>query len=599
MQLSALRKDGRRSTMRSTPAFGKVALVALVPALVAAGCTGAVSTGGGAPGGGNGSGSGGVAPGGTGGTVTTPGSGGAPVVPTTDACPSTDITPMPVRRLTRFEYANTIKTLLAGVSTTPVADLPADEVTDGFNNIAAALTVSPLHAEKYVFVSESLAKTAVTTVPALTACAAGRAEETCALDFARSFGRRTFRRPITTEDEQILMAAYTAGRTGGTYAEGIEVMIRAALQSTHFLFRLETTAPANATAKLVPLSQYEMASRLSFTLWGSGPDDALLDAAGRGELGTKESVAARARTMLADTRARAAVTEFYNQWMGTSRLDITSKSPSLFPAYTPAVRDAMKAELPAFVEHVLWTGDHKLSTLLTSQQGFVTSALAPIYGVTAPQGSSTAPQMVTLPAAQNRSGILSQAGFMAAQAHPDQTSPVLRGKFVRTRMMCQVLMMAPPEVDITPPTIDEGATARERFSAHLTAGSTCNGCHAMMDPIGLAFENFDAIGQYRTTEGGKTIDVSGAIMGAPEVGLNGAFSGVKELGMKLAASDQVQDCVATHWFRYATGRFEETPDSCSLGTLQEKFAASGADLAELVVAMTQTDAFWYRAPLTP
>jgi hypothetical protein len=598
--------------MRSTPALESIVPVwalafALPLSLAAGGCTGSVTagsgSGGGGPGGQNGTGAAGAAAGGgsggMGGAVS-PGSGGMPIMPTTAACPSTDVTPTPLRRLTRYEYANSIKYLLAGVDATPAADLPVDEVSEnGFNNDAGVLTVSFLHAEKYVLVSEALAKTAVANLRALTTCdTAARGEETCAVEFARSFGRRAFRRPTTADDERILMAAYTAGRTGGTFAEGIEVMIRAALQSTHFLYRLETTTPANAAAKLVPLSQYELASRLSFMLWASGPDDALLDAAGRGELGSKEAVATKARAMLADPKARQSVTDFYNQWIGTSRLQITSKSAA-FPRYTAAARDGMIAELPAFVEHVMWTGDHKLSTLLTSPLGFVTAATAPIYGVAAPSGTSTAPQMATLPAAQGRSGILTQAGFLAVQAHPDQTSPVLRGKFVRTKLMCDVVMMAPDDVDITPPTIEEGATARERAASHLTAAGSCYGCHQTMDPIGLTFENFDAIGTYRETEGGKTIDVTGSIVGSKDTQLNGAFTGVRELGTRLAASAQVRDCAATHWFRYALGRYEEVPDACSLGTLQEKFAASGADLAELVIAMTQTDAFWYRSPITP
>ena len=205
-----------------------------------------------------------------------------------------------------------------------------------------------------------------------------------------------------------------------------------------------------------------------------------------------------------------AITDFYNQWIGTSRLDIMTKSTMQFPTYSDAVRDAMKAETPAFVEYVLWTGDRKLETLLTSPMGFVSSALAPIYGVTA---SSTTPQMVTLPAAQGRAGILTQAGFLAVQAHPDQTSPVLRGKFVRTKLMCQTVPPPPMDVDITPPAITAAATARERFAAHESAGTSCKGCHQLMDPIGLAFETFDAVGKYRSTENGATIDVSGAIVG--------------------------------------------------------------------------------------
>ena len=511
------------------------------------------------------------------------------------SCPTTAITPTPLRRLTKFEYANSVRNLL-GVDTAPVNDLPADEVTDGFNNNAGVLTVSSLHAEKYVLVSEALAKSAVKSLSTLAPCnTATKTEDACALDFANAFGRRVFRRPVTDQDRQILMAAYSAGRTGGSYAEGIEVMVRAALQSAHFLYRLETTAPASATAPLVPLSQYELASRLSFLIWAAGPDDALLDAAGRGELGDRTAVATKARAMLADPKARVAITDFYNQWIGTSRLDITTKSTAQFPAYSDAVRDAMKAETPAFVQYVLWTGDHKLSTLLTSPAAFVSSALAPIYGVSA---SSTTPQMTMLPAAQGRSGILTQASFLAVQAHPDQTSPVLRGKFVRTKLMCQTVPPPPMDVDITPPQVTAAATARVRFTAHVMAGSSCNGCHQLMDPIGFAFESFDAVGQYRTTENGATIDLSGNVAAAADPALNGKFTGVRELATKLAASDQVRDCVATQWFRYATGRTEEVPDGCSLTNLQDAFGASGGDLADLVVAMTQTDAFWYRAPYT-
>ena len=509
-------------------------------------------------------------------------------------CPTTAATPTPLRRLTKFEYANTARNLL-GVDTTPVNDLPADEVTEGFNNNAGVLTVSSLHAEKYVLVSEALAKSAVKNLSTLTGgCnTTTKGEDACATEFANSFGRRAFRRPVTDQDRQMLMAAYTAGKTGGSYAEGIEVMVRAALQSAHFLYRLETTAPANPSAPLVPISQYELATRLSFLIWAAGPDDALLDAAGRGELADKTAVATKARAMLADPKARVAITDFYNQWLGTSRLDIMTKSTSLFPQYSDAVRDAMKAETPAFVEYVLWSGDHKLSTLLTSPTAFVSSALAPIYGVST---TSATPQMMSLPAAQARAGILTQASFLAVQAHPDQTSPVLRGKFVRTKLMCQTVPPPPMDVDITPPSVTSAPTARDRFTAHEMAGGSCMNCHQLMDPIGFAFESFDAIGKYRTTENGATINLAGNILAATDTSLNGTFTGVKELATKLAASDQVRDCVATQWFRYSTGRTEEVPDGCSLTTLQDAFGASGGDLGELVVAMTQTDAFWYRAP---
>jgi hypothetical protein len=286
--------------------------------------------------------------------------------------------------------------------------------------------------------------------------------------------------------------------------------------------------------------------------------------------------------------------------MGTSRLDLMTKAAAQFPTFSDTLRAAMKAETSAFIEYVMWTSDHKLTTLLTAPVAFVSGPLATLYGVTAPSGATaTAPKMVNLPAAQGRSGILTQAGFLSVQAHPDQTSPVLRGKFVRTAVMCQVVPPPPDDVNITLPDTSSGKTARERFGAHMTAGGSCTNCHSLMDPIGFTFETFDAMGQYRTTEQGATIDISGNIAKATDAGLNGNFTGVKELGAKLAGSRQVQDCVATELFRYGSGRYEETPDSCSLAGLRDAFAASGGDLAELAVAMTQTDAFWYRAPITP
>jgi hypothetical protein len=542
---------------------------------------------------------GGVGTGGTNGLAGMASGGGGAVAPTVEDCPTAELPRTPLRRLTRFEYANSVRQLL-GVDPAPAATLPPDEVTNSFDNNALVLTVSALHAEKYVLVSETLAKQAVQDLTALTSCdTAATGEEACALEFARRFGRRAFRRPITASDEAMLMAAYAAGKTGGTHAEGIEVMIRAALQSSNFLYRLETTTPADSAPALVPLSQFELATRLSYLIWSSGPDDDLLDAAASGALATPAAVAAKAREMLASPNARGAVAHFFDQWAGTTRLDIVTKSSDVFPAFTPAVKAAMQKELPAFVEHVLWSGDHLLSTLFTSESTVVTSDLAAIYGITAPAGSDTTPTLVMLPASQGRAGILTQPGFLSVQAHPDQTSPVLRGKFVRSMLLCDPPDPPPDDVNITVPSIDQGGTARERFSAHLTAGASCNGCHTGMDPIGLAFENFDAMGQYRTMENGKPIDVSGEILDTEDSALAGPFVGVLEMAQKLAGSGLVQNCMATQWFRFAVGRTEVQPDSCSLATLQTAFGAAGGDLNELIVGITQTDAFLYRAPVTP
>jgi Protein of unknown function (DUF1592)/Protein of unknown function (DUF1588)/Protein of unknown function (DUF1587)/Protein of unknown function (DUF1595)/Protein of unknown function (DUF1585) len=564
--------------------FDRARAVWAFPLILAAGC----SSGEGAPL------PSGAAQGGSGSEGKPPGQGPLEMA----SCPAQPVPRTPLRRLTRFEYQNAVRDLL-NVDPSPAAELPADEITSSFDNNAAVLTVSALHAEKYVLVSEALAKKAVQDLNGLVGCdVAAQGEAACARAFAKKLGRRAFRRPTTEADEQSLMTAFEAGHTGGSYAEGIEVMLRAALQSPAFLYRLETTSAADGTTQQVPLDAYEIATRLSFLIWSSIPDDALLDAAASGGLDSKAKVAEKARKMLAEPRARAAVSSFFEQWTGSRRLQVTTKSPTAFPEFTLELGSAMAAELPAFVEHVLWSGDRSLKTLLTAPVAFVNGPLAAAYGVAAPASSGTGLQRVDLPVAQDRSGILTQAGFLSVQAHPDQTSPVLRGKFVRSMLLCQPPSPPPPDIDITIPDVAEAATARERLSGHLAAGASCSGCHSLMDPIGLAFEHFDAMGRYRDTEGGAALDVSGEITGTNDASLAGSFVGVRAMAEKLAASGQVRACMATQWFRYAAGRSEAEADECSLTVMRDSFNSSSGDLLELIVATTQTDAFWFRSPIT-
>ena len=522
-------------------------------------------------------------------------------LPSAETCAKNqEVVRTPLRRLTRSEYTNTVRDLLT-VDVSATADLPADEVTNGFDNNSAVLTVSSLHAEKYVLISEALAKLAVQKLSTLTGgCdTASRGEDTCALAFAKSFGRRAFRRPTTAEDERQLIAAYTAGRTGGTYAEGIEVMLRAALQSPNFLYRLELAPALDTEAKRIPLSQFELASRLSYLVWASGPDDALLDAAAKGELATKQQVAEKARQLLAAPQARAAIGSFFEQWTSTRRLSITSKNTTTFPTFSTELRTAMAKELPAFVNDVLWNGDGRLSTLLTAPVAFVSGPLAQLYGVSAPPSADDSPVKVDLPANQQRAGILTQAGFLSVQGHPDQTSPVLRGKFVRAMLLCQPPPPPPADVDISLPTVDEGATARVRFAAHESAATSCAACHTLMDPIGLTFEHFDAIGQHREQDNGQALDVSGEILNSNEASLSGAFDGPAELAAKLASSPLVRACVATQWFRFASGRSEANGDACSLASIERTFDTANGNVLDLIVATTQTDAFWYRPQVAP
>ncbi len=488
--------------------------------------------------------------------------------------------PTPLRRLTRFEYNNTVRDLFA-TSLTPADEFPPDEVADGFSNNALVLTVSSLHAERYTIAAEAVAADATSRLATLLPCEpAVTGEQECARQFAELYGRRAYRRALDAQDIDVLMAAYAVGNS---FDKGIEIMIRTMLQSPHFLFRVEYTGADTAGASMLRLDPYETAVRLSYLVWSSMPDDILLDEAANGRLSTPEQVAEQTRRMLADPKAKPAVTEFYRQWLELTRLNIITKDVEAFPLWSEAMRSAMIDEANAVVEAIVFGETPTLTQLLTSPLGLPKGPLAQLYG------ASESAEVTTL-AADQRRGFLTLPGFLSVQAHPDQTSPVLRGLFVREKLLCTHVPPPPDDVSISLPDPAEGGTARERFSAHATA--SCAACHDLMDPLGYPFENYDATGAYRTTDQGRELDLSGELIGTKQ--LNGPFNGVHEMADILASGQEVRDCVAAQWYKYAMGRGTEAGDACSLSPLQTAFSQSGANLKELIVATTQTESFLYR-----
>lgn len=496
-------------------------------------------------------------------------------------CATLQRPPTPLRRLTRFEYDNSVRDLF-GIENNPSAAFPPDEIADGFSNNALVLTISDLHAEKYMEAAEAVGASVAQNLAAVLPCdPAMMGEEACAQSFAQTVGRRAFRRALEPGDLDVLMAAYAVG---SSFEKGIEIMVRAMLQSPSFLFRVEFTGADVAGSAMVRLSGHETAARLSYLIWSSIPDDVLLDAAAAGELSTAAQVEAQARRMLQDPKARVAVTEFYRQWTEINRLPTINKDPTAFPLWDDALRAAMQSEGTAVVEHVLWGEEPTLSRLLTAPLGLPSGPLATLYGM----AESSA--VVDLPASE-RSGLLTLPSFLSVQAHPDQTSPVLRGRFVRAKLLCTDVPPPPDDVDPTPPEETEGQTARVRFDAHAATPS-CANCHKLMDPLGFTLESYDSIGTYRTTDQGMELDLSGEFVDTED--LDGPFVGVQQMTQMLAGSRQVEDCVTEQWYKYTMGRGSEDGDVCSLAPLQNVFSQSGGNLSELVVKSTQTEAFLYR-----
>jgi hypothetical protein len=505
------------------------------------------------------------------------------------ACKNIDPGPSPIRRLTRSEYDNTVRDLL-GDTRRLGHGFPGEEITLGFSNNAETRSVSDALVESYMAAAEQLAKDAVAKLSTLLPCDPAKSgEATCVDTFLDTFGKRAFRRPLTAPEKENLHAAFNSRRSTG-FADGISAVIELMLMSPQFLYRYEQGVPVPGT-NYARLTQFETASRLSFLLWGTMPDQELMAAAEANKLSTRQEIAAQATRMLNDPQhAGPMVTDFAGQWLGLEELANLQKEAGAFATWKPELRAPLREETDRFVQHVLWKGDAKLTTLLTAPYTFVNGPLAAFYGI--PNVTGDAFQQVMLDPSQ-RGGLLTQAGLLAVLGNNDVglTSLVYRGRFVREQLLCQPIPDPPPNAQDENPPFTATTTARE-WSVARRAKATCGACHEQLDPIGLGLENFDAVGLYRTTDKGKPVDAAGELTGTD---VDGPFSGAPALAKKLAGSQTVQACVVTQWFRYGYGRDTTPRDACSVATLERVFASSGGSVRDLLVALTQTDSFLFRS----
>ena len=565
--------------------------VAVLTCLAAAGCTANVgsgqkqrvpSDGNNVPGSNVSSGSGGSV-GTTGGAGNTAAGGASP---STGAQPSFVIPagapgPTALRRLTNDEYRTTVQDLL-GLAAPPADPLIPDTRALGYSNFSSALTVSAVLGSQYATMAARLAGEAAFST--LAPCASPAAESDCANTFIDGFGKQVHRQPLSVKEQGAYRALYDLVRTTDTYEAGIRGVLEAMLQSPALLYRMEYGTGAAERA----LSPYEVASELSYLFSGSLPDPELMQAADANALSTPVQIEAQARRLLALPRAQANVGKFLEQWFLVSDMSGLVKDANLFPAFASAEKSAMEASTDRFVASVMWEGDGTIKTLLSAPFAFVNSSLAPIYGVPDPGMGETF--VKTDVSAMGRAGMLTLPSLLALQAHENESAPVKRGKFVRTRLLCQALPPPPPNVKIDSPAADPNLTTRERFAAH-SASNACAGCHSMMDPIGFGLEAYDAVGTYRTVENGRPVDSNGELTGTD---VDGKFTGGVELATRLSASALVRKCAAIQAARYTYGRQEIETDTQLAAALDTQLGASGMDVRELLVAITQSASFTTR-----
>ena len=442
----APRISGRIPLVRS-----RLAIVAGAMLMLGAACTGNIGNPAGIRGAPGSTGTGAT---GTGSLPTTGsgGTGGGPEPPPGSACATLGINPgrAPLRRLNLTEYRNTVRDLLG--ETGPIVDhFPPNEEGLGFSNNADAQFVSGLLAENYMTAADTMATHAIAKLNAIQPCdTASKGEDACARSFVQNFGRRAFRRPLNDAEVTRFVGLYGVGRMGGTYEEGISVVLQAMLQSPNFLYRVEDGVAPQPGQTVVPLSPHEVASRMSYFLWGTMPDAALFAAADANALATPAQHEAQAKRMMQDDRAKQMPGTFHREWLELTHALEAPKVPTMYPTWTPQLAADLFTESQMFVDQIFWT-DGQLSSLIAAPYSFVNSSVAKLYGATAPAGTAFTKVMLN-PA--ERAGILTQGTFLASHANPDQTSPVRRGKFVREQLLCQPVPLPPNDVVVKPPDYD-------------------------------------------------------------------------------------------------------------------------------------------------
>jgi hypothetical protein len=506
--------------------------------------------------------------------------------------PAGDVPIARLHRLTTSELGHSLQDLLGDA--VPLADVETDSVVNGFASIGAS-TVATSPAGVSLYEANTIAATNYlfadpTRVTQQLGCTPQNAQDAACLSQAiASFGRRAFRRPLSDAEVTrfTMLATAIAGKPGSDASSGLRHALSAILQSPSFLYRVELGAASAADGGRLKYTDFEMASRLAATLWDSVPDDALLDAAAAGSLGSAEGVKAQADRMLSDARSHRAIQAFADELYGMFHLGEATKDPAVFPDWKDTIKASLQEELERRVDAMVFTQHGDFLSLYDSKSTFVNNELARYYGL--PEQAMDGFRAVDFPADSPRAGLLGAGAILAGHALPQRTSPTSRGKFVADALLCITVPAPPPNVPPLPPMAGPGATLRERLTAHRES-PTCAGCHALMDPMGFGLENFDSVGLYRTLDNGKPVDASGAL------GDGSAFNGLAELGAALRKTAVAGPCLVSKLYAEAQGRPAIDRDGAALDGLAASFATSQNRVDQLLLSLVESEAFRFVEP---
>ncbi len=503
-----------------------------------------------------------------------------------------DVGRVGIHRLNNLEYDNTVRDLL-GVASTPASTFIADEKALGFDSIADALGMTEAQYEQYFNASESLVDAAFADAalraPIMLCVPSSATDTACTERIVRSFGARAWRRPLAdAEIERLTQLAGDALALGESFEGAIAQVAKAMLASLPFLYRLELDPSPDSSAPH-PLDAYELASRLSYLLWSTMPDEALFESARSGALLDDDALRAQLTRMLSDERSDAFVASFGGQWLGMRELRSHQIDREIFPEWDEPLREAMINEGLAYFSELL-RGNRSMDELFTADVSFVDSQLAELYGMS---GISSDEPVRVEDTSDQRRGFLGLASFLTLTSFSYRTAPTLRGRWVLENLLCEHINPPPanvPELDDEPEAGGdlESLNVRERLAMHRENPS-CAGCHVMLDPIGLGLESFDAIGRYRTQyAGGDAVDASGMLPEGDE------FDGIMELSALLADDPRLLDCASQKLMTYALSRELGDADAPYLDAIRARWKDEGATLRGLLEQIVLSEPFRYR-----
>jgi hypothetical protein len=452
--------------------------------------------------------------------------------------------------------------------------LPEDIQVSGYSNNAAVSRVDTSFLRKWYAFAERASSAVAQNVVGHLACTADSLSKDCIAPIIE----KMWRRPPQSAELEALLGVYSKAKMSSA-SDGVRALFEAALLSPNFLFRSELGV-GGAQGDVVPMTPFEIASALSYALTDSAPDAELVGAAKSGMIAEPAVRSRHIERLLQSPDGKKRVGDFFEQWLGIADLSSLEKDKQLFPEFTSALRLSALNETRSFALENVFSSRASFGALFDSNRSFVDSSLASLYGVAAPTGTQSV--AVDLPRAQ-RGGVLTHVSVLSAYSHEADTGTVFRGKFVRERILCQSL---PPPLDgLVPPERkpNEKKTTRQLWE-ELTQGS-CQSCHVLMNSIGFSFENYDAIGRFRTTENGITIDPTGTLDLAGDA--NGSFTSGLELSRRIGSSETAKQCFTQQYFQFLYGRAPVEADSCDVASAYAAFRQSGDQTLVLISSLLQ------------